>query len=206
MYGNRLLYVESTRKCHIRMQPSLGTKVWVESVHTDYAEQLDQFCEACVNTFWKCETYFLTRWRQTLYSPFLFTPIYQGSFAHVKVGPTPVLALHNLWRQIHILEFGLENKKKYLEKTVLVIWSQTCGKIARIVCKITLKKIVWKFGLSLGKFWPLRTLWRNLHMFLDILEFKVENKKNSLGKTFLELWSLTFTRKTNFIPRIRQWF
>ena len=43
----------------------------------------------------------------------------QASFDHVKVGPTPVLALHNLWRQIHmfldILEFRVENQKNYLE-------------------------------------------------------------------------------------------
>ena len=37
----------------------------------------------------------------------------QGSFDHVKVGPTPVLELHNLLRQIHmfldIVEFRVEN-------------------------------------------------------------------------------------------------
>ena len=47
--------------------------------------------------------------------------IYQGSFDHVKVGPTTVLALHNLLRQIHmlldILEFRVENNKNYLAKT-----------------------------------------------------------------------------------------
>ena len=31
-----------------------------------------------------------------------FSLVYQGSFDHVKVGPSPALALHNLWRQIHI--------------------------------------------------------------------------------------------------------
>ena len=39
----------------------------------------------------------------------------QGSLDQVKVGPTPVLELHNLWRQIHmfldILEFRIENTK-----------------------------------------------------------------------------------------------
>ena len=59
---------------------------------------------------------------------------YQGSFDHVKFGPTPVLESRNLWRQIHIfldiLEFRVENKIKYFEKTVLVMWSQTCGKTA----------------------------------------------------------------------------
>ena len=42
------------------------------------------------------------------------TSIYQGSYDHVKVGPMPVLALHNLGRQIHmfldILEFKVESK------------------------------------------------------------------------------------------------
>ena len=41
--------------------------------------------------------------------------IYQGSFDHVKVGPMPILELHNLWHQIHmfldILEFRVEKKK-----------------------------------------------------------------------------------------------
>jgi hypothetical protein len=31
---------------------------------------------------------------------------------------------------LDILEFRKENKKKYLEKTVMVMWSQTCGKMA----------------------------------------------------------------------------
>ena len=42
--------------------------------------------------------------------------IYQGSLDHVKVGPTPVFELHNLWRQkhmfLHILKLRIENKKK----------------------------------------------------------------------------------------------
>ena len=32
-------------------------------------------------------------------------------------------------------------------------------------------------------------MWCNLHMLLDILEFRVENKKNYLGKTVLKVWS-----------------
>ena len=56
----------------------------------------------------------------------------QGSYDHVKVGPTPVLALNNLWRQIHmlldILEFEVENKQKKLEQNDLVMWKigQNC--------------------------------------------------------------------------------
>ena len=58
-----------------------------------------------------------------------------GSFDHVKVIPTPVLALNNLWRQIHMflnmLEFKVENKEKlFRKKNVLVMWSQTCGNMA----------------------------------------------------------------------------
>ena len=67
--------------------------------------------------------------------------LHQASFDHVKVGPKPVLELHNLWRQIHIfldiLEFRVKTKQKYLEKTVMVMLSQTCGKIKYIVRKIT---------------------------------------------------------------------
>ena len=37
-----------------------------------------------------------------------------------------------------ILDFGVENKKKhYLEKNVLVMWSQIRGKRAKIVRKVT---------------------------------------------------------------------
>ena len=39
------------------------------------------------------------------------------------------------------------------------------------------------------KFWLLRTLWHNLHMFLDILEFKIEDKKVVQEKLFLKTWS-----------------
>ena len=80
--------------------------------------------------------------------------LHQGSLDHVKVGPTPVLELHNLWRQIlmllDILEFRIENKKKYLEKTVLVMVSQTCGKMANIVRKVTLKIIISKIWTFMG--------------------------------------------------------
>ena len=67
--------------------------------------------------------------------------IHQASFEHVKVGPTPVLSLQNVGGQIHmfldILEFKIQTQKNYLEKTVVVIWSQTCRKMAKIVNKIT---------------------------------------------------------------------
>ena len=82
------------------------------------------------------------------------TPLHQGSLDHVKVGPTPVLELHNLRRQIHmfldILEFRIKNKKNYLEKTVLVMWSQTCGKMPKIVRKLSLKIIICKIRTFMG--------------------------------------------------------
>ena len=47
---------------------------------------------------------------QTLFQLFQLN---QGSFDHVKVRPTPILELHNLWHKIHmfldILEFRIEN-------------------------------------------------------------------------------------------------
>ena len=58
---------------------------------------------------------------------------------------------------LDILEFRVENKIKKWKKTVLVMWSQTCGIMAIIVCKVASKKQFIKFGLSWGKFWPLRT-------------------------------------------------
>ena len=57
-----------------------------------------------------------------------------------------LLALRNLWHDLHmfkyILELGVENKKTSWEKTVLIIWSQIHGKMALLVCKITLKNII----------------------------------------------------------------
>ena len=47
---------------------------------------------------------------------FLGHPLHQASFYQVKVGPTPFLALHNLWRNLHmfldILELRVENNNK----------------------------------------------------------------------------------------------
>ena len=37
-------------------------------------------------------------------------------------------------------ELQIENKKNSLRKTVIKMWSQTCGKIAMLVHKVTLKK------------------------------------------------------------------
>ena len=58
--------------------------------------------------------------------------VYQASFDNVKVWPTPVFALHNLWRNLRmfldILEFRVEKKKKIISKTVLIMWSQIVEK------------------------------------------------------------------------------
>ena len=46
--------------------------------------------------------------------------LHQASFDHVKVGPTPVLALRDLWRNLQrfldILEFRVKFKKIYIYK------------------------------------------------------------------------------------------
>ena len=82
--------------------------------------------------------------------------IYQASFDHVKVGPTPFLALHSF---------------RLVEK-----WSKLSIKLLR-------EKLFLEFKLSWGKFWPLHTLWRHLLLFLDF--FRVENqKKNVYRKLF----------------------
>ena len=60
-----------------------------------------------------------------------------------------------------------------------------------------------KFGFSWGKFWPLRTLWHNLHRFLDTLECRIENKNNNyLGKTVLKISSQKSIRRTSFVSRL----
>ena len=60
--------------------------------------------------------------------------IYQASFHQVIGGPTLFLTFCNLCRHLHIfldiLELKKENKKKYVEKTVLIIWSYICEKMA----------------------------------------------------------------------------
>ena len=52
---------------------------------------------------------------------------------------------------LDILEFKVKNKPKYLEKkTVMVIWPKTCGKMDKIACKVTMKKIVYKIWTFMG--------------------------------------------------------
>ena len=51
---------------------------------------------------------------------YIIFAIHQASFDHVKVGRMPFLALHNLWRNLHmfleILELWVEDKIKSVEK------------------------------------------------------------------------------------------
>ena len=41
-------------------------------------------------------------------------------------------------------------------------------------------------------------------MFLDILEFVLENKQFFVGKTVFKMWSQKLTKITCFVPIIRQ--
>ena len=74
-----------------------------------------------------------------------------------------------------------------------------------------LKKLIWKTKLenleiwfSGGIFWPLRTLWRILHILQGILKFSTEKKKNYLGKTVLNESQIfrknCFENSTSFVP------
>ena len=65
----------------------------------------------------------------------------------------------------------------------------------KLTAKILFENLDWKclkFRLPLGQFWPLRTLWCNLHMFLDIWKFKVENKnkfrEHCIKNVVSDLW------------------
>ena len=51
---------------------------------------------------------------------------------------------------LDILKLGVENKKKSLRKTVLVIRPQSFEKMPYIVCKIGLKKIISKIWTFMG--------------------------------------------------------
>ena len=75
--------------------------------------------------------------------------------------------------------------------------------MAKIVRKVTLIFFFFNFELLWVNFWPLRTLRRNLHIFLDILEPKEKKEEKCLGKTVLKMWSQKST-KLVFFPRIRQ--
>ena len=46
---------------------------------------------------------------------------------------------------------------------------------------------------------PLRTLWRNLHLFQDILKFSIKNRRESLGKRFCQ-FGLRNSHKNKLCP------
>ena len=80
---------------------------------------------------WRGRTY--TRFHSFLISLVHSQEIYQASFDHVKVGPMPVLALHNLWCQIYmfldIFKWREENKTKTIVKklpklSVKLLWKK----------------------------------------------------------------------------------
>ena len=52
--------------------------------------------------------------------------------------------------------------------------------------KLLRKKYFVKLGLSWGKFWPLRSLGRNLHIFQDNFEFRVEEEKKLIRENCFE--------------------
>ena len=82
------------------------------------------------------------------------------------------------------------------------MWCQTCGNMASIVRKVTLKKKQFvNFELSWGKFWPLRTLRRNLHMFLDIFGSRIENKQKMFRDNCFENLVSGIYKKNQFCPQ-----
>ena len=76
----------------------------------------------------------------------------------------------SLWLGLHmfidIMELRTENKNSIVEKTVLIILSQRCVKVAKIVHK-------WHGTKKLIKFCNLQG---NLHMFLDNIELLIKMK------------------------------
>ena len=56
----------------------------------------------------------------------------------------------------------------------------------KLSVNILRKKLFGKFGLQEGKIGPLRTLRRRLHMCLDILKFRLQNKPKSFRENCFE--------------------
>ena len=84
------------------------------------------------------------------------------------------------------------------------MWSQTCGKMALIVLKVTLKKIVFKIRTFMGYILAVThfaTHFTHVSRHFAILSRK---QKKCLEKTVLKMWSPKSSRKTSFVPRIRQ--
>ena len=79
------------------------------------------------------------------------------------------------------------------------MWSQICAKMAYIVRKITQNFFLSKIQIGVN-FWSLRTLWHNLHMFLDILELRVEHKQKLLRENGFENLVSAIQKKNEFCP------
>ena len=113
--------------------------------------------------------------------------LYQDSFCHCKVRTKL-----NFQSSIQIFQFKFFSKThspSVFFKDGLMIYVFESPKWK---AKIQIENPDWKClkcGLPWGKLWPLCTLWRNLHMFLTILDFRAENKRNCLEKTVLKMWS-----------------
>ena len=79
------------------------------------------------------------------------------------------------------MEPRTENKYSSLEKTVLIIWAQICGQNCPNCPQSDIKKFK-KIRTSMGYFFALCNLRRNLYMFLDYIELRIENKKSKVRK------------------------
>ena len=68
---------------------------------------------------------------------------------------------------------------------------------------MTLKFFFVRFGLSWGKFWPLCTLWPNIHMFLDYLpkrdSFFVWNPPSLIVRPYAESSELSYSSKIFYL-------
>ena len=53
----------------------------------------------------------------------------------------------------------------------------------------------------MGKFLPLRTFWHNLHMFFDIIDFRVENNKKLFWENCFENLVSEIHKKNKLRPQ-----
>ena len=83
-------------------------------------------------------------------------------------------------------------------------WSHTFLKVKNSNQNFNLKESfeMFEIWIFMGWKWPLRTLWRILHMFLDILKFTVENKKKLLRENCFENVVSEFNKKWFKSPQI----
>jgi len=81
------------------------------------------------------------------------------------------------------------------------MWSQTCGKMPKIVRKVTLKIIICKIRTFMGYILALTHFVTHLRMFLDVLEFRVENKKKLFRENCFENLVSEINQKKSFCPQ-----